>query len=55
VKDTRGDMVFYEDFGTIPDEWKSHMRETVIAKARALAHFLVALSEQYGSPFYDGY
>lgn len=45
VKDSKGEIVFYEDFGTIPDEMRSGPREQIIAGASTLAHFLVVFSE----------
>ena len=45
VKDCRGETVFIDDFGTIPDEMTSGPREQIIAGATALAHWLVAWSE----------
>lgn len=44
VKDGHGDVIFYEDFGSIPDEAPSHVRVSIITRASTLARFLVALS-----------
>jgi hypothetical protein len=46
VKDSKGETVFLEDFGTIPDEMDSGSREQIIAGASTLAWWLVAWSEQ---------
>lgn len=46
VRDNHGDAVFFEDFGSIPDEAPAHVREQIIAKARTLARFLVVFSKQ---------
>lgn len=46
VRDSTGAIVFFEDFGCIPDESPERVRVEVISRARALARFLVAFSEQ---------
>ena len=45
VKDNRGNDVFYDDFGTIPDELSTEASTQIREKSRTLAQFLVALSE----------
>lgn len=46
VKDCRGETVFSDDFGTIPDEASSGLREQIIGGGRALAVWLVALANE---------
>ena len=46
VKDLRGNVVFYEDFGSIPDEMPSHQADDIRSAAMALAIWLVAQSEE---------
>lgn len=45
IKDSRGDIVWEFDAGSIPDEWPSGMREKEIERQHALANFLVEWSE----------
>lgn len=45
VRDVKGQIVFFEDYGGIPDETPSHVSEDIIGRARALGRFLVAFSE----------
>lgn len=44
VVDARGEIVYVEDWGGIPDEMSSGMREQIIEQARANARFMVAAS-----------
>lgn len=44
VMDSRGEIVYVEDWGGIPDEMTSSMREQIIEQARANARFMVAAS-----------
>ena len=44
VKDSRGEDLFVEDFGGIPDEMSSAQREHVIERAKLFAQWLVAFS-----------
>ena len=50
VVDSRGDVVYAEDWGSIPDEMPGYMREQIIEKARANARFMVDASEAALSP-----
>lgn len=45
VVDARGEIVYVEDWGGIPDEMSSGMREQIIEQARANARFMVAASD----------
>jgi hypothetical protein len=45
VKDSTGEIVFYDDFGSIPEEMPRHMAETIRCRSVALALWLVAISE----------
>lgn len=47
VKDSYGNIVHYEDLGSIPDEWNSSMREKAIAEAHANARLMVTMSEVF--------
>lgn len=44
VKDSRGNVVHYEDLGGIPDEFSSSMREAAVQEAHANAHAMVEWS-----------
>lgn len=44
VMDARGEIVYVEDWGSIPDEMTASMREQIIEQARANARFMVAAS-----------
>jgi hypothetical protein len=44
VVDARGEIVYVEDWGGIPDEMSSGTREHIIEQARANARFMVAAS-----------
>lgn len=46
VRDSRGETVFYDDFGSIPDELASSFGEHIRGASTALALFLVAFSEK---------
>lgn len=46
VKDSRGETVFFDDFGSIPDEMPSGQAERIRAGSTALALWLVAVSEK---------
>lgn len=41
VKDATGETVFYENFGSIPDEMPSHQADGIRMRAVTLAQFLV--------------
>ena len=45
VKDCTGEVVFYEDFGSVPDEAPSWLHKQVRVRAFALAMWMVAFSE----------
>lgn len=45
VKDSTGETVFFEDYGSVPDEAPSGVLEGVVGRARALGRFLVEWSE----------
>lgn len=49
IKDNHGKIIHDVDFGGIPDEWPSHLREEEVARQRALAHYLIVMS---GSPIF---
>lgn len=44
VKDARGEDLYYEDFGGIPDEMGSGQREHIIGRAKLFAQWLAAFS-----------
>lgn len=44
VKDSKGQIVYYEEY-CFPDEMKSFMCEAIADRARALARFLIDVSE----------
>src|SRR5574337_829507 len=44
VKDSRGEDLYFEDFGGISDEMSSGQREHIIERARLFAQWLVAFS-----------
>lgn len=46
VKDNHGDTIFYEDFGTIPDEMTSNQADDIRERAITLAQFLVELTNR---------
>lgn len=41
VKDDKGNIVHFEDYGSIPDEHGAAFREKIVAEARANAHAMV--------------
>lgn len=45
VKDNHGEVVFYDDFGSIPDEMSSGTAEKIKCRSTTLALWLVAYSE----------
>lgn len=46
VVDARGETVYEEDWGGIPDEMSSATREAIVTRARANARFMVQASEE---------
>ena len=44
VKDARGEDLYIEDFGGIPDEMSSGQREHIIERSKLFAQWLVAFS-----------
>ena len=44
IKDSKGDIVFFEDYGAIGDEQPSYVHEHIVMRARTIAFFLLALS-----------
>lgn len=49
VKDSRGEDLYFEDFGGIPDEMSSGQRERIIERAKLFAQWLVAFSNDRAS------
>lgn len=47
VKDSRGETIFFDDFGSIPDEMPSGEAAKIRARSVALAHFLTAMSDTF--------
>ena len=47
VKDSRGEAIYFEDFGGIPDEMSSDQREHIIERAKLFAQWLVAFSNDH--------
>lgn len=45
IKDNRGNIVFYEDLGSIPDEMSSSQAEEIRIAAHSLGKWLVLFSE----------
>lgn len=45
VKDNKGNSVYFEDFGSIPDEMSSSLRDEITSGSVALALWLVIYSE----------
>lgn len=48
VKDARGNIVYVENYDW-PEEFTSNQIESEVARARALAHYLIATSNLYTS------
>lgn len=46
VKDARGNIVYLETYDW-PDEFTSNQIESEVARTRALAHYLIAMSDVY--------
>ncbi len=46
VKDSTGETIYYEDYGSIPDEAKSSLRDKIIRRARTFAYWLIDFSER---------
>jgi hypothetical protein len=44
VKASNGETIFFEDFGGIPDEMSSGMREEIMERGRLFGQWLVAFS-----------
>ena len=44
VKDSRGEDLYFEDFGGITDEMSSGQREHIVERAKLFAQWLVAFS-----------
>lgn len=44
VKDSRGEDLYFEDFGGIPDEMSIGQREHIVERAKLFAQWLVAFS-----------
>ena len=44
VKDARGEDLYFEDFGGIPDEMSGRQRELIIERSKLFAQWLVAFS-----------
>jgi hypothetical protein len=49
VKDSRGEDLYFEDFGGIPDEMSSAQREHIIERAKLFGQWLVAFSNDRAS------
>ena len=47
VKDSGGDVVYMEDWGSLPDEMSWAQKETIISAARLNADFMVAASSMF--------
>jgi hypothetical protein len=47
VKDARGEVLFAEDFGGIPDEMSIGQREHIIERSKLFAQWLVAFSNDH--------
>lgn len=53
VVDARGDTVYEEDWGSLPDEMTIAMRESIVMRARANARWMVRASRENHAETWD--